>query len=65
MSLAELFHFGPIVAGPIVISVGDIVAAACSWSRNKSVAWALVHGLILGWLYVIYWALTGGPAKSR
>ncbi|HMG81818.1 MAG TPA: hypothetical protein VK559_02165 [Ferruginibacter sp.] len=35
------------------VGLGTIIAVAISWTRNKSVLWAIVHG-ILGWLYVIY-----------
>ena len=35
------------------IGLGTIVAVVISWSRNKSILWAIIHG-ILGWLYVIY-----------
>jgi hypothetical protein len=27
-----------------------------SWTANKSILWAIIHG-ILGWLYVVYYAL--------
>ena len=40
------------------VGLGTIVAVVISWSRNKSILWAIVHG-VLGWLYVIYAALTG------
>lgn len=36
------------------IKVGAILAMIISWSRNKSVLMALVHGFF-GWLYVIYY----------
>jgi hypothetical protein len=39
------------------VGLGTIIAVVISWSRNKSVLWAIIHG-ILGWLYVIYAALT-------
>jgi len=39
------------------IGLGSAVAVAVSWSINKSLVWAIVHG-VLGWLYVIYYALT-------
>lgn len=39
------------------VGLGTIVAVVISWSRNKSVLWAILHG-IFGWLYVIYYALT-------
>jgi hypothetical protein len=35
------------------VGLGTIIAVAISWTRNKSVLWAIIHG-ILGWLYVIY-----------
>jgi len=35
------------------VGLGTIIAVVISWSRNKSVLWAIIHG-ILGWLYVIY-----------
>ncbi len=35
------------------VGLGTIVAVVVSWSRNKSIFWAIIHGL-LGWLYVIY-----------
>jgi hypothetical protein len=35
------------------IGLGTIIAVVISWSRNKSILWAIIHG-ILGWLYVIY-----------
>ena len=45
------------------ISLGSAIAVAISWSVNKSIIWAVVHGL-LSWLYVLYYALTrpGGLA---
>ena len=35
------------------VGLGTIIAVVVSWSRNKSILWAIIHG-ILGWLYVIY-----------
>ncbi len=35
------------------IGLGTIIAVVISWTRNKSILWAIIHGL-LGWLYVIY-----------
>lgn len=35
------------------VGLGSIIAVVISWSRNKSILWAIIHG-ILGWLYVIY-----------
>jgi hypothetical protein len=42
----------PVYIGPSV-GLGTIIAVVVSWSRNKSILWAIIHG-ILGWLYVIY-----------
>lgn len=42
----------PMYYGP-GIGLGTIIAVVVSWSRNKSILWAIIHG-ILGWLYVIY-----------
>jgi hypothetical protein len=38
------------------ITFGSALAIAISWSANKSILWAIVHGL-LGWIYVVYFAL--------
>ena len=38
------------------IGFDSAVAIAVSWSRKKSILWAIVHG-ILSWIYVIYYAL--------
>lgn len=42
---------------PSGIGLGTIIAVVASWSRNKSVGWAIVHA-IFGWLYVIYYVLS-------
>ena len=39
------------------VSFGSALAIAISWSVNKSILWAIIHG-ILSWLYVIYFAIT-------
>ncbi len=38
------------------ITFGTGLAIAISWSINKSVIWAIIHG-ILSWLYVIYYVI--------
>jgi hypothetical protein len=38
------------------ISLGSALAIAISWSVNKSIIWAVIHG-ILSWVYVIYYAI--------
>ncbi len=39
------------------IGFGTALAIAISWSVNKSILWAILHG-IFSWLYVIYYAIT-------
>ncbi len=39
------------------IGLGSIIAVVASWSRNKSILWAIVHGL-MGWIYVVYFVFT-------
>lgn len=38
------------------IGFGACLAMIISWSRNQSVLWAIIHG-ILGWFYVIWYVL--------
>jgi hypothetical protein len=38
------------------LSLGNSLAVAISWSINKSILWAILHG-IFGWCYVIYYAI--------
>ena len=42
--------------GKAGVSFGSALAMVISWTANKSLLWAIVHGL-LSWLYVIYYAL--------
>lgn len=37
--------------------LGCSLAVAISWSVNKSILWAMLHG-IFSWFYVIYYAFT-------
>ena len=39
------------------VGLGSIIAVVLSWSRNQSVLWAIIHGL-LNWIYVIYFVIT-------
>ena len=39
------------------VGLGTVLAGVTSWERNKSVLWAIIHG-ILSWLYVIYFVIT-------
>ncbi|HLY69967.1 MAG TPA: hypothetical protein VKR53_09565 [Puia sp.] len=45
-------YWQPVYVGPGV-GLGTIIAVVVSWTRNKSILLAIIHG-ILGWLYVIY-----------
>jgi hypothetical protein len=38
------------------IGFGTALAIAISWSANKSILWAIIHGL-LSWVYVIYYVI--------
>ncbi len=38
------------------IGFGTALAITISWSANKSILWAILHGL-LSWFYVIYYAI--------
>ena len=40
------------------VGLGTIIAVVVSWNRNKSILWAIIHG-ILGWLYIIYILIAG------
>ena len=37
--------------------IGCALAVVLSWHRNKSILYAILHGL-LSWIYVIYFALS-------
>ncbi|MFL0671105.1 MAG: hypothetical protein ACJLS3_06675 [Erythrobacter sp.] len=39
------------------IGLGSAIAVAISWSINKSILWAILHGFF-GWFYVIWHAFT-------
>ena len=40
----------------IGIGFGTALAISISWSINKSILWAIAHG-VLSWIYVIYYAI--------
>jgi hypothetical protein len=44
------------------ISFGAALAITISWSANKSILWAIVHG-VFSWAYVIYYALRYGAGS--
>ena len=39
------------------IGLGSILGVVLSWTRNKSILWAIIHAFF-GWFYVIYYAFT-------
>lgn len=38
------------------IGFGSALAITISWSANKSLLWAIIHGC-LSWIYVVYYAI--------
>ncbi|QED38089.1 hypothetical protein FK178_10295 [Antarcticibacterium arcticum] len=46
------------------INFGSVIAAITSWERNKSVLWAVVHG-IFSWFYVLYFVLTRKKGERK
>jgi hypothetical protein len=38
------------------LTFGTVLAIVISWSVNKSIIWAIIHG-ILSWIYVIYYII--------
>jgi hypothetical protein len=45
-----------VVAGSS-IGLGAAIAVVMSWTANKAIGWAIIHG-ILGWVYVVYYLFT-------
>jgi hypothetical protein len=43
-------------AAKVGVGFGTALAITISWSANKSILWAIIHG-ILSWVYVIYYAV--------
>ncbi len=46
------------------VGLGSILAVTFSWTRNRSILWAILAG-IFSWLYVIYFALTRRSDEKR
>ncbi len=46
------------------IGLGSALAVVCSWQRNRSIAWAILAGM-LSWLYVIYFAMTRQADETK
>lgn len=45
------------------ISMGTALAMIISFTYNRSILWAIIHG-ILSWFYVLYFALFKNNNKS-
>jgi hypothetical protein len=57
-TLLDIIKMTPITAASYGgFTLGTVVAVALSWSRNKSILWAILHG-ILSWMYVLYYITT-------
>jgi hypothetical protein len=55
--MADNRYYGVRVEGAKYgVGFGSALAIAISYNANHSILWAIIHG-ILGWLYVIYFAL--------
>ncbi|MEP0212061.1 MAG: hypothetical protein ABJD66_02520 [Cellulophaga sp.] len=46
------------------IGIGSAIAIVVSWDRNKSILYAILHGL-LGWLYVIYFVIVRNSEEKN
>jgi hypothetical protein len=50
-------------AGSAGIGLGSVIAVVCSWQRNRSILWCILHGIVT-WFYVIYFAATRRPEEK-
>lgn len=60
LSLSVFAHNEPNTQTNVVhdgIGFGAVLAIVISWSNNKSIGWAIVHG-ILSWFYVVYYFIS-------
>lgn len=46
------------------VGLGSIIAVVTSWDRNRSLGYAILHG-IFSWFYVIFFAITDKDNKLR
>ena len=46
------------------ISLGSVLAVTFSWTRNRSILWAILAALF-SWFYVIYFAMTRRTDEMR
>ncbi|WP_219921445.1 hypothetical protein [Rufibacter sp. XAAS-G3-1] len=55
------------VNNPVVksgVGLGSVLAVVTSWTRNRSLLWAIFHAII-GWVYVGYFQITRRPEERR
>ena len=57
MVLVEMLGHTSSAVGHSGLGLGAALAVVLSWDRNRSILWAIIHGL-LSWIYVIYFAVT-------
>jgi hypothetical protein len=46
------------------VGIGSVVAAVCSWHRNRSIVLSAIAAFFT-WLYVIYFAITRRPDEYK
>jgi hypothetical protein len=46
------------------IAMGTSLAVVCSWTRNRSILWAMLHAGF-SWLYVVYFAISRRPEERK
>ncbi len=64
MILSQITTISTNAAAQSGIGLGSILAVTFSWTRNRSIFWAIVAG-IFSWFYVIHFALTRRPDERR
>ncbi|MBS3957767.1 MAG: hypothetical protein KGZ40_09630 [Clostridiales bacterium] len=56
--------FDPQAAATAGIGLGSVLAVVCSWQRNRSILWAILHSWF-SWVYVIWFAATRRPDEKK
>jgi hypothetical protein len=46
------------------VGFGTVLAIVCSWQRNRSILWAILHGFF-SWFYVFYFAATRQSGETK
>jgi len=57
-------NFDPQSAAFAGLGLGTVLAVVCSWQRNRSILWAIIHSWF-SWAYVIWFALTRRPDEKK